>query len=699
MQVVRRHLAYRDDELLAEYIELERPYGFMTGIPHENPMAVIVDQLRSLATRNTHVVIEGPVGAGRFAVAKVLRDLDPTPTPEWITIPCAGASPTQLSGGLPQGCVLLLREIDRAESVFQRALLGLIDEANPARPRRVICTTSRPLTEAVADSGFDALLQKRLAVGTRIIVPPLSRRLWDIPPLVVSRVKRSDPGKAIQYISYAAFQLLMNFNWTGEVEQLLLVVDAAVRQTLDAGEDRITFASIADQFKRVTAGLVPARNEDPFANDDPTGDKHLALVQGTGSEEMAAFYEEQYRAGIYSDTLNDRDHDDAGWSKFDRELWTGCYVATGNPHHAMELYGHIRRTGIEPLPTTEAGDASHAEALNRLSDEQKLFWKIRLHERQRLEEWKSKVSRVAMDDTYGRNMVPSESDVGSRILIRLEFSPLYASPQWLTDQNWELRDSWNVPLEWADTRILFDVRRMEADLEDFLLLPGGEITVATATEIPRPTPKEAELNDAAAGDQNVFVPEGAGWKTTFAGITAYPTNKLGLHYIRVLLGDPYKQISARELWQFGEGLTDDAKAAVLEFKGGSSTSAGKGAGPIRKGEILDEDAVRQYKKRIEKLEEDYDFALNAGRLEEAGEIQEEIDQVNAELAKSKGVGGRPRRFSDDLKLGDSVSQVIRYAIKRLEPKHPELATHLRVSIKKFDTHLSYAPEDPTDWVT
>ena len=91
MRSVRRHLAYRDDPILDQFIEPRRMLGFIQGMPHENGMAVIAKQLESLAGSNTPVIIAGPVGSGRFSVARALSDLTEQSGSPPVVLTCAGA--------------------------------------------------------------------------------------------------------------------------------------------------------------------------------------------------------------------------------------------------------------------------------------------------------------------------------------------------------------------------------------------------------------------------------------------------------------------------------------------------------------------------------------------------------------------------------------------------------------------------------
>lgn len=688
---MRRHLVYRDDQHTRDYINARSVLSFIPGMPHQNPMAIVVEQLRHFANRNTPVIIEGPAGLGRYAVAEVLRDLDPSPDSDWITIPCAGADATRVDC-FPEGRSLILREIAKAAPAFQLVLLGLMDRANVAAPRRVVCTTTCDLSRAASDGTFDSVLYQRLSLGARIIVPPLSSRTWDIPPLVVSAIREADPDRSVRAISYAALHLLINFDWAGQVEKLLRVVAEGVRRTQEIGANTLTLSTIANQFKRVTPPKQRPRDGEEI------DDKALGYLRRLGSEEVAAFYRDQYGQSNYSESASDREFENGGWSSFDRDLWTGCYAVTRRSTAAWDLYLHMqtkhRTSGSEPSGTEPVEREQNVDGKPGDSEFDRSLIRIVWEEHERLSRL---VKPIALDDSYGTGPQPSRRAVGNVTTIELGISPLFASPVWLTDPNWVLRDSWNVPLQWADTRIIFDLRRMERDLRGFVKVPASPDAGPVPEKTSYGAVQQKRASERVSIKENEFVFEGAAWRLSFAGKSVQTTDRVGLFYISILLKNPGQWIDAVKLRSLRRN-----SASVIAAHPVDDMGATKLFGSSRRPEpdlLLDEKAKREILMRKQKLDEDYKSAVNSDDLERAAKIDEERQRIDDTLMKATRLRGKPREFSsDDSRARDSVGHAIRYAINQIRALHPSLADHLTSSID-FGFQLRYSPEKPTFWIT
>jgi hypothetical protein len=117
------------------------------------------------------------------------------------------------------------------------------------------------------------------------------------------------------------------------------------------------------------------------------------------------------------------------------------------------------------------------------------------------------------------------------------------------------------------------------------------------------------------------------------------------------------------------------------------------------GELLDTQARTAYRHRIESLRSEADDAIAAGMLERAVAIQEELDQLVAQLAAAFGLGGRDRRAasaSERARL--NVTRAVRAAIAKLTEALPEagaaLDRHVRTGL-----YCSYEPvEGDLRWI-
>jgi hypothetical protein len=164
------------------------------------------------------------------------------------------------------------------------------------------------------------------------------------------------------------------------------------------------------------------------------------------------------------------------------------------------------------------------------------------------------------------------------------------------------------------------------------------------------------------------------WRLGFAGRQAQVPNAKGLHDIAALLSAPGTEMHVVDLL----GI-DGPKL---------------GADPV-----LDDLAKTQYKTRLRQLAEQLDAADFRGDETLARRLTAEQQALLAELTRASGLGGRSRRLGDaGERARKTVGARIRDALGKIERVHPDLAAHLRESLR-LGTTCSYAPTQPTRWHT
>jgi hypothetical protein len=112
--------------------------------------------------------------------------------------------------------------------------------------------------------------------------------------------------------------------------------------------------------------------------------------------------------------------------------------------------------------------------------------------------------------------------------------------------------------------------------------------------------------------------------------------------------------------------------------------------------VLDRQAKKAYQDRLASLAEDIEDADAAGRAGRAEVLRTERDALIRELAAAAGLGHRDRKLGDEAERArKTVSARVRDALSKIGPVHPELAAHLRSSLR-LGTRCSYsAPADVT----
>jgi len=179
------------------------------------------------------------------------------------------------------------------------------------------------------------------------------------------------------------------------------------------------------------------------------------------------------------------------------------------------------------------------------------------------------------------------------------------------------------------------------------------------------------------------------WMLRFAGKATYLEGDLkGAAFIHYLVGHQGQEIHVIRIMADVAGterarITPEAEGLELASTDG--------------GDLADEKTIRQCRERYEQLEVDREEAHRFGDKARLGDIQDEIGRIAAYLSDLLGLGGRSRKALDDVsKVRRRIARVINIAIDKIEQNDPDLATHLRNSIRTH-INMSYMPDRPIDW--
>jgi tetratricopeptide (TPR) repeat protein len=113
--------------------------------------------------------------------------------------------------------------------------------------------------------------------------------------------------------------------------------------------------------------------------------------------------------------------------------------------------------------------------------------------------------------------------------------------------------------------------------------------------------------------------------------------------------------------------------------------------------VLDEKAKAAYKARLAGLAGEIEDAENAGSAGRAEALRSERAALIRELATAAGLGRRDRKLGDEAERArKTVSARVRDARAKIGQAHPELADHLRSSLR-MGTLCSYSPAEPVTW--
>jgi DNA-binding NtrC family response regulator len=147
---------------------------------------------------------------------------------------------------------LLLLNVDMLSPDAQVTLADFLAKRTHLQ---VLATSSRPLSELVADELICLRLVSILSTMT-IVVPPLSARIDDIPLLLQCAIEQQNAmgGKQVSRVTPAALEQLASYSWPGDIAELFELIGEAhahadgIAIDVDDLPERIKLARDAEMY-------------------------------------------------------------------------------------------------------------------------------------------------------------------------------------------------------------------------------------------------------------------------------------------------------------------------------------------------------------------------------------------------------------------------------------------------------------------
>ena len=261
IMVISRALEYNRmiEEISNLKAQLRKQYSFDNIVGVSPPVQQMFEKMRRVCETNATVLIQGESGTGKELVAKAIHYHSKRKDMSMVSVNC-GAIPENLieseffgyekgaftdakermTGKFEQadGGTLFLDEIGELTPEAQVKLLRVLEEKVVVRiggkehipvDVRIIAATNKNLKDEVDNENFRLDLFYRLDIFT-ITVPPLRDRVEDIPLLAEYFVGKHNEqlGIDVKSISQSAIELLMEYNWPGNVRNLENAVQSAM---------------------------------------------------------------------------------------------------------------------------------------------------------------------------------------------------------------------------------------------------------------------------------------------------------------------------------------------------------------------------------------------------------------------------------------------------------------------------------------
>ena len=247
----------RENLYLREELRSIRDYEEIVGRSPSLRRALTL--LEQVAPMSTSVLLLGETGTGKELFAHALHDQSSRRDHPFITVNCAaipgslleseifghekgaftGAIATKVGRfEMADGGTLFLDEVGDLGMELQAKLLRVLQDHEVTRVGairsrkvdvRVVAATNRPLERLMSEGDFRQDLYYRLGVFT-IQIPPLRKRLEDIPLLVWSFIQKRQAGlgRHIERIPRKAMEALSSYAWPGNVRELENVLERAL---------------------------------------------------------------------------------------------------------------------------------------------------------------------------------------------------------------------------------------------------------------------------------------------------------------------------------------------------------------------------------------------------------------------------------------------------------------------------------------
>ncbi|HVY60397.1 MAG TPA: hypothetical protein VHF22_02040 [Planctomycetota bacterium] len=180
---------------------------------------------------------------------------------------------------------------------------------------------------------------------------------------------------------------------------------------------------------------------------------------------------------------------------------------------------------------------------------------------------------------------------------------------------------------------------------------------------------------------------------SFEGVSSRVEETKGITYIAHLLASPRTHVEP---------------AALQAVVGGAATQTKLSRGD----EVLDEEALTDFRARLAKIDEELEEAREFERSEKIAELEEERRAIAQEIKSAIGIRDllerenglqvlervrHKRRLGDDVdRIRRQVRGAIIRALEALDVDHPEFARHFRRSFVSEAT-FAYAPENDLLW--
>jgi tetratricopeptide (TPR) repeat protein len=211
-----------------------------------------------------------------------------------------------------------------------------------------------------------------------------------------------------------------------------------------------------------------------------------------------------------------------------------------------------------------------------------------------------------------------------------------------------------------------------------------------------------DASQMSTAQKGVFRKEGGYWTVGCGESASRLKDTRGLGYIAHLLRYPHADFHVLDLYGgiASQREEDESSQSTLGLPERDEDLQKAGihiSGLGDAGEMLDEQAKASYRRRLSDLNVELEEAKRLGKVDNAEQIEAEIDALTRELSRAVGLGGRDRRAaSASERARQSVTKSIKSALERIVECETILGDHLLRCIKTGN-FCAYRPDRATSF--
>ena len=239
--------------------EIKGRYTFYDMVGKDPALQKIFEIVPVVALSDATILIEGPTGAGKDVLAKVIHSAGMRSKKPLVKVNCAALPDNLLESEMfgyvkgaftgaekdkpgrfqeADGGTIFLDEIGDLPLSLQAKLLRVLEDREfyPLGSRkttkvdvRIISATNQNLEQLVREKRFREDLYYRLNV-MRLELPPLKERKGDVPLLISHILKRlcATRNSRVEKFSNDAMEVLLNYDYPGNVRELENIIEHAL---------------------------------------------------------------------------------------------------------------------------------------------------------------------------------------------------------------------------------------------------------------------------------------------------------------------------------------------------------------------------------------------------------------------------------------------------------------------------------------